>query len=128
MFLSTQTCLKQKLVFKDILWLAPDLKNTVPFNNCPNAVLNLSANVKGKINNLLVQEFKLSGLGNLNVNAAGTVKNVLDTDNLWVNLKIKDLTANKKLITSITPKNTIPESIEIPENLSLSGKLKRKFK
>ena len=113
-----------KIGFKDILWLAPNLKNTVPFNKYPNAVLNLSANVKGIVNDLLVQEFKLSGLGNLNLNAAGTIKNALDTDNLWMNLKINDLTANKQLITALAPKNSIPNTIEIPQNLSLSGKLK----
>ena len=113
-----------KIGFKDILWLTPDLKNTIPFNKYPNAVLSLSANVKGKVNDLLLQEFKLSGLGNLNVNAAGTIKNALDTDNLWVNLKINDLTANKQLITGLAPKNTIPETIEIPQNVSLSGKIK----
>ena len=113
-----------KIGFKDILWLAPNLKNTVPFNKYPNAVLNLSANVKGNVNDLLVQEFKLSGLGNLNVNAVGTIKNALDANNLWVNLKINDLTANKQLITNLAPKNSIPNTIEIPNNLSLSGKLK----
>lgn len=115
---------QNKIGFKDILWLAPNLKNTVPFNKYPNAVLNLSANVKGIVNDLLVQEFKLSGLGNLNVNAAGTIKNALDTDNLWMNLKINDLTANKQLITALAPKNSIPNTIEIPQNLSLSGRLK----
>ncbi len=115
---------QNKIGFKDILWLAPNLKNTVPFNKYPNAVLNLTANVKGIVNDLLVQEFKLSGLGNLNVNAAGTIKNALDTDNLWVNLKVNDLTANKQLITALAPKNSIPNTIEIPENLSVSGKLK----
>lgn len=115
---------QNKIGFKDILWLAPNLKNTVPFNKYPNVVLNLSANVKGIVNDLLVQEFKLSGLGNLNVNAAGTIKNALDTDNLWMNLKINDLTANKQLITALAPKNSIPNTIEIPQNLSLSGRLK----
>jgi len=110
--------------FKDLLWLAPNLKNTVPFNKYPHAVLNLTANVKGTVNNLLVQEFKLSGLGNLNVHAAGTIKNALDVDKLWVNLKIKDLTANKQFIENVVPKNTIPNTIEIPQNISLSGSLK----
>lgn len=115
---------QNKIGFKDILWLAPNLKNTVPFNKYPNAVLKLSANVKGIVNDLLVQEFKLSGLGNLNVNAVGTIKNALDTDNLWMNLKINDLTANKQLITALAPKNSIPNTIEIPQNLLLSGRLK----
>ncbi len=48
---------QNKIGFKDILWLAPNLKNTVPFNKYPNAVLNLTANVKGIVNDLLVQEF-----------------------------------------------------------------------
>src|SRR5690606_1089034 len=102
-----------KIGFRDILWLTPDLKNTIPFNKYPNAVLSLSANVKGKVNDLLVQEFKLSGIGNLKVNVAGTIKNALDTDHLWLNLKINDLTANKQLITGLAPKNTTPETIEV---------------
>ncbi len=113
-----------KIGFKDILWLAPDLKNTAPFNSYPTAVLNVSANVKGKVNDLLVQEFKLSGLGSLNVNASGTIKNALETDRLWMNLKIANLTADKRLINNLAPKNAIPNSIEIPENMNLSGKIK----
>src|SRR5690606_5133352 len=110
--------------FKDLLWLLPDLKNTVPFNKYPNVVLNLSANVRGKVNDLLVQEFKLSGLENLNVNAAGTIKNALDTDNLWLNLKIADFTAGKKLIQNLTPSNTLPNVVELPNTFSADGRLK----
>src|SRR5690606_23900833 len=113
-----------KIGFRDILWLAPDLKNTEPFNKYPNAVLNLSAEVRGTVNDLLVQEFKLSGLDNLNVNAFGTIKNAMDTDNLWVNLKINDITAGKRLITNLVPVNTIPESVELPEHLSVNGRVK----
>lgn len=114
---------KTKIGFKDILWLSPDLKNTAPFNKYPNAVLNLSAEVRGKINDLLVQEFKLSGIDNLNVNAFGTIKSALDTDRLWVNLKIEDLTAGKKLIANMVPVNTIPTSIELPERFSANGRI-----
>lgn len=113
-----------KIGFKDILWLAPGLKNTVPFNKYPSAVLNLSADVKGKVNDLLIQEFKLSGLGNLRADATGTVKNAMNPDKLWLNLKINRLAADKKLITAIAPKNSIPQNIEIPEQLSVSGRLK----
>lgn len=115
---------KTKIGFRDILWLAPDLKNTEPFNKYPNAVLNLSAEVRGTVNDLLVQEFKLSGLDNLNVNAFGTIKNAMDTDNLWVNLKINDITAGKRLINNLVPVNTIPESVELPEHLSVNGRVK----
>lgn len=115
---------KTKIGFQDILWLAPNLKNTAPFNKYPKTILNVSADVKGKVNDLLVQEFKLSGIDNLNINASGTIKNALDTDKLWVNLKVNDLTASKRLITQIVPKNTLPNSIELPATFSANGKLK----
>lgn len=117
-----------KIGFKDIIWLVPTLKNTVPFNKYPNTVLNATVDVKGKINDLLIQEFKLSGLGNLNLNASGTIKNALDTEKLWLNLKIMDLTANKQLISNLAPKNSIPKNIDIPSSISVSGKLKGSLK
>ena len=113
-----------KIGFKDLLWLAPDLKNTVPFNKYPNAVLNLSANVSGKVNDLLVQEFKLSGLGNLNVNAAGTIKNALDTDHLWMNLKVNDFTAGKQFVQNLVLPNTLPDAVELPNVFGATGRLK----
>lgn len=113
-----------KIGFKDVLWLAPNLRNSIPFKSYPNAILNVTAHVKGTVNDLLVQEFKLSGLDNLKVDASGTVKNALDTDKLWVNLKVNDLTTSKRFINQIVPKNTLPSNIELPDNLSASGKLK----
>ncbi|HUH25076.1 MAG TPA: translocation/assembly module TamB domain-containing protein, partial [Flavobacterium sp.] len=115
---------KSKIGFKDILWLAPDLKNTAPFNKYPNAVLNVSAEVKGKVNDLLIQQFKVSGLENLKVNASGSIKNALDVKNLSFNLKVDEFKANKKLVENIVPKNTIPNSIELPEQFSVKGKLR----
>src|SRR5690606_17701064 len=81
-----------KIGFKDILWLTPDLQNTIPFTNSPNALLCLSANVIANVNDLLVQEFKFSGIGNLKVNAVCASKNALYTYHLWLNSKINDLT------------------------------------
>lgn len=115
---------KSKIGFKDILWIAPDLKNTTPFNKYPNAVLHVSAEAKGKVNDLLLQELKVSGLDNLCVNAYGTIKNALDVKKLSFNLKIDEFKAGKKLIGNLVPKNTIPNSIEIPDYLSAKGRLR----
>lgn len=112
-----------KIGFKDVLWLSPELKNVAPFDKYPYAVLNLDADIRGTVNDLLLQEFKLSGLDNLNIDAFGTVKNAMDINNLMVNLKIVDLTAGKKIISNLVPTNTLPESIELPEHLSAKGRI-----
>jgi hypothetical protein len=50
------------------------LRNTVPFNKYPNAVLNVNANVKGSVNDLLINNLKVSGLDQLRVAASGRTK------------------------------------------------------
>jgi hypothetical protein len=58
--------------------LVPTLRNTVPFNKYPNAVLNVNANVKGSVNDLLINNLKISGLDQLRVAASGRVKNAMN--------------------------------------------------
>ncbi len=77
-----------KIGFSDILNLVPTLRNTVPFNKYPNAILNVNANVKGSVNDLLIQDLKVSGLDQLRVLASGKVKNAMNPDQLYYDLRI----------------------------------------
>lgn len=72
-----------KVGFSDILNLVPALRNTVPFNKYPNAVLLVNANAKGSVNNLVIQNFRLSGIDRLKVAASGRVKNAMNPDRLY---------------------------------------------
>jgi hypothetical protein len=45
-----------RIGFADILNLVPTLRNTVPFNKYPNAVLNVNANVKRKCQRFIDQQ------------------------------------------------------------------------
>ena len=63
-----------KVGFADILNLVPTLRNKVPFNKYPNAVLLVNANAKGSVNDLVIQNFKLSGIDQLKVAASGRIK------------------------------------------------------
>ncbi|SDH58915.1 Family of unknown function [Chryseobacterium taeanense] len=113
-----------KVGFADILTLAPDLRNTAPFNKYPNAVLNVNANVKGNVNDLLINNLKVSGLDQLRVAATGRIKNATNPNNLYYDLKIEELSSSAKTIYNLVPKNTIPNNISLPANMSIKGTAK----
>jgi hypothetical protein len=113
-----------KVGFADILTLAPDLRNTAPFNKYPNAVLNVNANVKGNVNDLLINNLKVSGLDQLRVAATGRIKNATNPNNLYYDLKIAELSSSAKTIYNLVPKNTIPNNISLPANMSIKGTAK----
>ncbi len=113
-----------KVGFADILNLAPDLRNTAPFNKYPNAILNVNANVKGNVNDLLINNLKLSGLDQLRVAASGRIKNATNPDNLYYDLRIAELSSSAKTIYNLVPKNTIPSNISLPSNISIKGMAK----
>lgn len=110
-----------RIGFSDILNIVPTLRNTTPFNKYPNAVLNVNANVKGSVNDLLINNLKVSGLDQLRVAASGRVKNAMNPDQLYYDLKIAELSSSAKTIYNLVPKNTIPKNISLPSNFSIKG-------
>ncbi|MPS72635.1 MAG: translocation/assembly module TamB [Chryseobacterium sp.] len=110
-----------KIGFSDILNLVPTLRNTAPFNKYPNAILSVKANVKGLVNDLLINELKVSGLDELRVNASGRIRNAMDPGNLYYDLKIGELASSGRTIFNLVPKGTIPSNISLPSHFSIKG-------
>ncbi len=113
-----------RIGFADILNLVPTLRTTIPFNKYPNAILNVNANVKGMVNDLLINDLKVSGLDQLRVAASGRVKNAMNPDNLYYDLRITELSSSARTIFNLVPKNTIPSNISLPSNMSIKGTAK----
>lgn len=113
-----------KIGFADILNLVPTLKSTVPFNKYPNTILSVNANVKGSVNDLLINNLKVSGLDQLRVAASGRIKNAMNPDNLYYDLRIAELSSSAKTIFNLVPKNIIPSNISLPSNFSIKGTAK----
>lgn len=115
---------KSKVGFSDILMLAPTLRNTVPFNKYPNAILNIDARMKGTVNDLLIQNLQLSGIDQLKVQASGTIKNAMNPENLYFDLNVRELSSSAKTIYNLVPKNTIPNNITLPSHFKIAGTAK----
>ncbi|MFV0227269.1 translocation/assembly module TamB [Empedobacter falsenii] len=113
-----------KIGFADILNLVPTLRKTTPFDNYPNAILHVNTNVKGKVNDLFINNLQVSGLDDLEVSASGRVKNAMNPTKLFYDLNIKNISTSSKTIYNLVPKNIIPNNIRIPSKLSVKGKAK----
>ncbi|MCG2793508.1 MAG: translocation/assembly module TamB domain-containing protein [Weeksellaceae bacterium] len=110
-----------KIGFADILNLVPTLRNTAPFDKYPNATLDINANLNGLVNDLLINELKISGLDQLRVIASGRIKNAMNPDQLYYDLKIGELASSGKTVFNLIPKGTIPPNISLPSHFSIKG-------
>jgi len=115
---------KSKLAFSDILLLVPDLRKTTPFDKYPNAILAFNTKINGKINDLTIHHLEVSGLDDLKVSASGKIKNAMNPDHLYYDLKVKNFSTSSKTIYNFLPKNTIPNNIRIPAKLAVKGNAK----
>ena len=115
--------LKSKLAISDLLLVVPSLANQDIFKNNKNATLYLDTKVSGTVNNLLVSRFSFSGIGKTSIRTSGQIKNALNPDQLFVNLNITEAKTTRAEILSFIPKNTIPNTISLPENISVKGKI-----
>ncbi|VXC40992.1 conserved hypothetical protein [Flavobacterium sp. 9AF] len=110
-----------KIGFKDILLIVPDLVDQIPFKSYPNSILNLSAQIKGKLDNLFIKEFNSSGLGFTKINMEGTIKGLPKIETSIFNLKINHFESSSQDIKQFVPQGTLPQSITLPEKFSLKG-------
>ncbi len=117
--------LKQsKIGFKDILLFVPDLQKTNPFKSNPNAILYLNTRLSGKIKDLTIPQFEMSGIGTTKVALSGKIKGLPDAQKAYYDLDIKKLSSTSKDIYSFVPAGTIPKNIQLPSQLNLKGKFK----
>ncbi len=113
-----------KVGLKDVLLFAPDLQNTNPFKDNPNAVLYLNTRLNGKIKNLNIALFEMSGIGTTRVSLSGKITGLPDAQKAYYDLDIKKLSSTSKDVYSFLPSGTIPKNIQLPTQFNLQGKFK----
>lgn len=123
--LAIDSNLKQsKIGFKDILLFVPDLQKTNPFKSNPNAILYVDSRVSGKVKDLTISKFEMSGIGTTKVSLSGKITGLPDAQKAYYDLNIKKISSTSKDINLFVPAGTIPKNIQLPSQLSLQGKFK----
>jgi hypothetical protein len=120
--------IQSRIGFKDVLIFAPELSDTNPFKDNPNAVVLLNTAIKGRLGNLNVPKLQLSGIGSTKVNASGWIVGLPEVDKAYFNLNIKNLQSGAKDVYGFVPKNTIPSNIQLPAQFSAKGTFKGTIK
>ncbi|MCH5683678.1 hypothetical protein LWM68_04990 [Niabella sp. W65] len=87
-----------------------------------NQQLNLAALIKGRLNDMDIDQLQLSGLRNTNVDIKGTIKGLPKIDNTLFNIHIARFTTSRSDLNALLPKGTLPTSIELPNQIAAKGK------
>ena len=112
-----------RLGFRDILYLAPDLAGTPPFNTGPNQSVLLNGQVAGRVGDFTVRNLEFVGLRSTVLRARrGRIQGLPNVDSrLYADLDIQQFSTTEADIRSLAPKGSIPNNISIPPSLALSG-------
>lgn len=117
---------QSQVAMKDVLLLVPDLAKNPTFKDNQNDIIKVDGIVAGRVNNLAIPKLTITGFGATRVLAKGNITGLPDANKLGFNLDINEVSTTKEDIIKLVGKNTLPESIEIPEKITLRGKLKGK--
>jgi translocation and assembly module TamB len=112
-----------RLGFRDILYLAPQLAGTPPFNTGANQSVLLSGQVAGRVGDFTVRNLEFVGLRNTVLKARrGRIQGLPNVDSrLYADLDIQRFSTSRADIESVVPRGTIPSNISLPPSIALSG-------
>jgi hypothetical protein len=113
-----------KIGVKDIILFVPTLANTNHFKDNLNASLLINSKVKGKINNLNIPQFQISGIGKTKINASGKITGLPDVKKSYFDLNIQNFESTSSDLNLFLPKGTLPQNIRMPEHFGVKGKFK----
>lgn len=113
-----------KVGFKDILLFVPDLQKTNPFKGNSNAVLAVNARFRGKVKELTIPQFEISGIGTTKVSISGKITGLPNAQKANYDLEIKKFVSTSKDVLSFVPVGTVPANIQLPARFDIKGKFK----
>lgn len=110
-----------RLGFRDILLIMPAMATTPPFNQYPNAALNVNGRVTGLVSDLSIPNIEISGFANTRVAASARIKGLPDMNKAWFDLNIRQFSARTADLLALAPKGSVPANIRLPEAISARG-------
>ena len=113
-----------RLGLKDVLLLMPTMASMEPFKSTPNAVFKINGRVMGKVNDLRIPNFEVTGLSNTHIKTSAVLRGLPDVNKAYFDVNLTDFTTSSRDIMRLAPRGSIPPSVSIPEFMSLKGKLK----
>ncbi|CAG5070495.1 hypothetical protein DYBT9623_03040 [Dyadobacter sp. CECT 9623] len=113
-----------RVSFADVLLIMPDMAETPPFDKEPNGVVQGSANITGSVNDMLISKADFRMLDGTVLNVNGRVQGLPDAEKLAMDLNISEISSTRQDLMKMLPDSAVPASIELPEDIKITGKVK----
>ena len=112
-----------RLGFRDILYLAPSLAGTPPFNTGPTQSLLVSGQVNGRVDDLTIRNLDAVALrGTILKARRAHITGLPNVDGrLYTDFDLQQFSTTRADVLSLAPKGSIPAGISVPPTLALSG-------
>ena len=101
---------------KDITYFSPELADNEYVNNLIYQNLAVTADMKGKVNDINIKNIELNLFDQTHLQLKGTVKEAMKPELLYVDLTLNDISTTRNNIQQLLPKNTLPEGITKQDN------------
>jgi len=113
-----------KIDMQDVLLFAPDLiKQEIIYKN-RNQVVSINGKLTGKLKDLLAQNLDIRTANNTQIALSGKLKGLPDANKLFFDLNLKSLKTSKSDLSQMLPKTMLPDAIQIPNQVLVTGKVK----
>ncbi|HEY1006233.1 MAG TPA: translocation/assembly module TamB, partial [Sphingobacteriaceae bacterium] len=106
---------------RDILIFMPDLAGTSPFNTGRDLALSLDGRVSGRLNDLSIPGFRVSGLTGTRLAASGRITGLPDMNRAYFNVTLQEFRSGRRDLEALVSKGMIPDQITVPENFRITG-------
>lgn len=109
------------IALRDIEYFLPTLLDSVPITFPADFTLHLASKLKGSMKNLTIDRLFASALDSTSLEINGNVKNLNDINNAYLDLHLSRLYTTKKDIQTIVTDTLLPQSLELPNWIEISG-------
>ncbi|WP_138484906.1 translocation/assembly module TamB domain-containing protein [Dyadobacter bucti] len=113
-----------RIAFADILLLVPDLAKTPPFDKEPNGIVKGSGQVTGSVDDMLISKARFSMLNGTVLSVDGRIQGLPDANKLAADMTINEISSTKQDLMKMLPDSAVPASIELPDQIKISGRVK----
>jgi len=113
-----------QVAMKDVLLLMPMMSSMNGLKLSPNEVFKINGRVYGKVNDLHIPNFEVTGLGNTHIKASASMRGLPDMNIATFDVTINDFKTGRSDINRLVSAKMLPASVSIPENLDLKGAFK----
>lgn len=115
---------RSTLDMSDIRYFVPDLDTMEVMKPLLTRSFYINGSVRGRMNNLTIPNIEFKTLDRTHLIASAVIRGLPDTDKLYMDLNLKKFTTGRADIERLVAKSMMPDSLQLPNAISLTGTFK----